>query len=221
MATNIESTWRRSWGDAEGFRKESVVWFWGFEVIGALIVGLAGGWVGFTLMPPDPTQSTAYWYPGVGGAVGVFAGLLGAFLVILGWNLFRAPYRQRDELRRLLSTGSNEPSIDSILEKAAPLVELAVDRFLFEEKESSEGFFRGMGRIAGRHRARTEYTKASDALRTLGLRCNDTRRTIIEKFIIGIDEVAYSEDFSRGTGEQWKLATAVYDEFKQQINATA
>ncbi|MDA1297656.1 MAG: hypothetical protein O3B04_06600 [Chloroflexi bacterium] len=158
----------------------------------------------------------------------VWTGVI-AFIVALAlWGLFvylflwiRAPYKQRDELRRLLSTGSNEPSIDSILEQAAPLVELAVNSYLFEENEPDEGIARGFGRVFGRHRARTEFAKASDALRTLSIRCNERRRAIIEEFIAGIEEVAWNEDFSKSQREQRGLATAVFDKLKRQLDTTA
>jgi len=76
-----ESSFRRAWKDSESFRKDSPLWYWVTVVLGALASGAVGGWVGST----------------IGGVVGVCLGLGGVFILILCWNVFRAPYMQRDE----------------------------------------------------------------------------------------------------------------------------
>jgi len=99
---SVESSFRRAWNQTESFRKDSAWWFWGAGVLSVLAFGAVGGWVGFKLIPDMATRNQDFWYPAIGGIVGAFLGLGGAYILILLWNLHRAPYRQRDEaLRRV------------------------------------------------------------------------------------------------------------------------
>lgn len=97
----MESTWRRALTDTDRFR-QSARSFWAFEVVGAAIFGILGGYLGFLLLPAESDRQSQWSYPAVGGAIGVVGGLTFAFTLIFIWNLFRAPYRQRDEARQNL-----------------------------------------------------------------------------------------------------------------------
>jgi len=91
-----ESTWRRAWKDTESFRQTAKS-FWAVEVVGAAVFGAVGGTVGAWLTPEHATTLRQGVYTGVGTAIGLVLGLAVAYGLIYGWNLFRAPYRQRDE----------------------------------------------------------------------------------------------------------------------------
>lgn len=86
-----ESAWRRAWRDSEQFR-ESPFFFWGGEVIGAAL--LAGG-SALLFLDADSTRWEQALYP----ALGVIGGLAGTYCLVVVYNLFQAPYRQRDEAR--------------------------------------------------------------------------------------------------------------------------
>jgi hypothetical protein len=91
-----ESTWHRASVDTERFRSKRF-WFWWVEVIGAgAIAGLTAGilWERSIL---------SAWQVGL-ITFGVFAiGFLIIYALIFLWNLFRAPYHQRNEVRTLLA----------------------------------------------------------------------------------------------------------------------
>ncbi len=96
-----ETTWIRATKDTERFR-QSPYFFWSLEIGGALILAVVGGFVGFRLEPINPSRVDEWLFPTIGGVVGVVVGLVTAALLILFWNLVRAPYRQRDEARAIL-----------------------------------------------------------------------------------------------------------------------
>ena len=88
-----ENAPQRANKDTKRFRKNSQVWFWGVEVVGSgAIAGLTGG----ILWNRNALQG---WQVGL-ITFGVF---VGGFFLIYGlvflWNLFRAPYHQRNEAR--------------------------------------------------------------------------------------------------------------------------
>jgi hypothetical protein len=91
-----ESSWSRAWTDAEHFRG-SPIWFWIVEVIGGAMFGVVGWQVANWLTPQSASPSTHNLYSNGGGAVGIIAGFIIVFSLIFLWNLFRAPYRQRNE----------------------------------------------------------------------------------------------------------------------------
>jgi hypothetical protein len=91
-----ESVWSRAWKDTEQFRA-SAVWFWIVEVVGAAMFGVIGGTVGFWLTPQSATSLQKTLYPVVGAGIGIVTGFIVAFVLIFTWNLFRAPYRQRND----------------------------------------------------------------------------------------------------------------------------
>ena len=62
--------------------------------------GLGGAFLGFGLTPINATQQSQFAYPAVGGGIGVILGFVIVFGLIFVWNLFRAPYKQRDEARQ-------------------------------------------------------------------------------------------------------------------------
>ena len=93
-----ESTWARAWADTDSFRTHTI-WFWGVEVFGAGAFAVLGGMIGLWLTPARASNFQQGLYPTLGSFIGVITGLPCTFICIYLWNLFRAPYRQRDELR--------------------------------------------------------------------------------------------------------------------------
>lgn len=91
-----ESAWSRARRDTENFRN-SARFFWIWEVMGAAVAGVIGGMMGAWLTPENPSRFQQYFYPAIGGAVGVIVGLVIVFALIFIWHLFRAPYEQRDD----------------------------------------------------------------------------------------------------------------------------
>ena len=79
---------------------------------------------GQELVTPDTLQAT------VGrGVIGLFIGLFGACLLILVWSLVRAPFEERDALRRNLAAQVHSPVLPSVFyEQRAPYAS-AVDGF--------------------------------------------------------------------------------------------
>jgi hypothetical protein len=96
----VQSTWSRAWKDTEHFR-ESVIFFWTLEVVGAAMFGVVGGIVGYWLTPQSASAFRQNVYSGIGAGMGIIIGFVIVFVSIFAWNLFRAPYRQRDEVSRL------------------------------------------------------------------------------------------------------------------------
>jgi len=86
-----QTSWRRALSDSESFR-HSGRFFWGCEVLGAAAFAAI---VTYFFLPNDPSRSESAIYP-LGGVV---IGFAAAYTLIYLWNLFRAPYRQRDEAR--------------------------------------------------------------------------------------------------------------------------
>ena len=68
-------------------------------MLGTLAFGALGGWIAFANLPNGPTNAQAFWYPATGTIAGVVIGLVGIFLLIFAWSLFRAPYRELGEAR--------------------------------------------------------------------------------------------------------------------------
>ncbi len=99
----MESSWRRAWGDTERFRHTAGS-FWGLEIVGASVSGLGGGYVGFLLTPTNATDTQSFLYPAIGAVGGVIFGLGIVFLGIYMWYLFRAPYKQRNEVEMVLDS---------------------------------------------------------------------------------------------------------------------
>ena len=94
-----EAVFKRAYKETEKFRN-SAKSFWSFEIVGAAMLGLGGAYAGYLLMPAQPSSFQQFAYPGFGGTVGIIFGLVIVFVSIFLWNLFRAPYRQRDEARQ-------------------------------------------------------------------------------------------------------------------------
>lgn len=98
MEQEWETSWQRACKDTEHFRRSG--WsFWVWEVVGAAMFGVVGGLVGHWLTPLSSNPFWLFAYPTIGGGIGVVLGFAIVFGLILGWNLFRAPYRQRNEAR--------------------------------------------------------------------------------------------------------------------------
>lgn len=96
----LEPTWQRVWRDIEGFRQTPKS-FWVVEVVGAAAFGAVGGMTGVWLTPTHATTSQQNLYPIVGTAIGFIAGFVLTFGLIYVWNLFRAPYQQRNDALQL------------------------------------------------------------------------------------------------------------------------
>lgn len=93
-----ETAFKRACKETEEFRN-SAKSFWTFEIVGAAVFGLGGAYVGYLLMPAQPSLFQQFVCPGIGGVIGLITGLVIVFGLIFLWNLFRAPYRQRNEAR--------------------------------------------------------------------------------------------------------------------------
>lgn len=103
-----ESTWCRAWKDTEHFR-HSGLFFWWWEVLGAALFAV----VGALLLPEQPSRLEYALYP----SIGIVAGFATVFLVVFIWNLFRAPYRQRNKAREF-----NQEYLDQINKSQKKLV---------------------------------------------------------------------------------------------------
>jgi len=132
MAKDWETAWDRACTDTEKFRK-SPKSFWEFEIVGAAVFGLGGGYIGFLLMSQNPTLFQQFVYPSIGGAVGIILGFLIVFSCIFLWNLFRAPYRQRNEARQ---------TVDRLEEKREP--QLIIEEVKKENYGNVAGFSWGL-----------------------------------------------------------------------------
>ena len=95
-----ETAWQRACKDTVAFRKESNWWFWGVEVVGTAAFATLGGLIGFSCLPANSSAYSQNAYPTVGAAIGAVLGFALAYAGMLGLNLLRAPYRQRDEARQ-------------------------------------------------------------------------------------------------------------------------
>lgn len=93
-----ETAWRRALRDSESFR-HSGKFFWGFEVLGAAALAAV---VTYFFLPDNPSRFESAVYP----LTGVVTGFVAAYSLIYLWNLFRAPYRQRDELRTAIQAAA-------------------------------------------------------------------------------------------------------------------
>lgn len=112
-----ETTWRRALRDSESFRR-SGRFFWGCEVLGAAIFAALAT---YFFLPRDPSRFESF-YP----LWGVVAGFASVYMLIYLWNLFRAPYRQRNEaLTRAEEQQSEEHRIAGELSAEARTVLLA------------------------------------------------------------------------------------------------
>ena len=80
-------------------------------MFGAAGLGVLGAWGGFRLTPEAATEGESLIYRTGGGALGVVAGLVGVFLLIMAWTFWRAPYRQRDEARQAIDDSATSPLV--------------------------------------------------------------------------------------------------------------
>lgn len=111
MDTNLlsEKAIRRAYSDTVSAQK-TARFMWGGEAV--LATG-GGAWL-VAIAPEGISDFEQIVRAIIGGLIGLVA----ALLLILIWNLFRAPYRQRNEARnmvRQLSVPSDNEVIDSIL----------------------------------------------------------------------------------------------------------
>jgi hypothetical protein len=67
------------------------------EVVGAVMFAIVGAIGGSWLTPSGSNTLWQNLYPTIGAGIGVIVGFIIVFILIFAWNLFRAPYRQRDE----------------------------------------------------------------------------------------------------------------------------
>ena len=96
--TPNQTAYQRASQDTESFRKSGFS-YWALEVVGAAVFGVIGAFVGYGLTPSGASSLWQFGLPTIGGAVGIVVGFGIVFIVIFGWNLYRAPYRQRNEAR--------------------------------------------------------------------------------------------------------------------------
>jgi hypothetical protein len=93
-----QSAFSRAKEDTALFR-HSTKSFWLFEIIGVAMFGLGGGYLGYDIMPLMATSFDQFIYPSIGAVVGIILGATIVFGFAYLWNLFRAPYKQRNEAR--------------------------------------------------------------------------------------------------------------------------
>lgn len=129
-----EPTWHRAWKDTESFRQTTKS-FLVVEIMGVAAFGVLGGLVGVWLTPTHATTFQQNLYPSVGTIAGVVLGLVLVFGLIYVWNLFRAPYRQRNDALRL--AGNIQQQYDAILDSVR--FGLAFDNVTMDTGKSSEG----------------------------------------------------------------------------------
>lgn len=114
MEQRWETCWQRACRDTERFRKSG--WsFWAWEVVGVAVFGVVGAFVGYWLTPLDSNPFGQFAYPTIGGGIGVVVGFVVVFSLIFGWNLYHAPYRQRNEARTKVEQyeqEKNNPNIE-------------------------------------------------------------------------------------------------------------
>lgn len=94
----FESSWSKAWTDTETCRHTT--FFVLNERIIVLITGFCGTYIGIlqTLTFTKPTFSQQYLYAPAGSVLGAIVGLLMLNIGIYLWNVFKAPYRQRNQL---------------------------------------------------------------------------------------------------------------------------
>ena len=129
-----EPTWHRAWKDTEGFRQTTKS-FLMVEVVGVAAFGVLGGLVGVWLTPTHATTFQHNLYPAVGAFAGAVLGFVLVFGLIYVWNLFRAPYRQRNDALRL--AGDIQQRYDAISDSVR--FGLAFDNVTMDTGKSSEG----------------------------------------------------------------------------------
>lgn len=113
-----EPTWKRALGESEAFRQSSPRWYWGPGLIGPSLFTSLGAWEGVKHLPEVPTDAQSFWIPFAGGVAGLVIGVGAAFLLIVLWNLMRAPYRQRNEARHhvaKLEGELNKPNLFDVI----------------------------------------------------------------------------------------------------------
>ena len=123
------------------------------ELLGGLTTTAFGAWGGYNLLPSEATEAQSFWYPTGGGIAGVLLGLGGVFILILFWNLFRAPYRQRDETIQRVEHLESELEKPKLFDVVCPTTSLglAINRLddgSFRAAAASVGF----GSILTAHR---------------------------------------------------------------------
>jgi hypothetical protein len=124
----FESVWRRAWEDTDHFR-HSGLFFWGCEVIGAALFAVIGG----LLLPDNPSKIESALYPSVGIISGFILVFLGAYI----WNLLKAPFRQRNEARTLLTTNPkpiNLPNGNELLRAMAEVLQTCGELLMAQEQ---------------------------------------------------------------------------------------
>lgn len=126
-----ESVWSRAWQDTEHFR-ESAKSYWFMEVVGAAMFGVGGGFVGYWQTPVVATSLQQFAYPTVGGAMGIILGFVIVFAFIFAWNLFRAPYRQRNEARaKVIKCKEEYDELKQSIEEQQNVLVLTLDTYEF------------------------------------------------------------------------------------------
>jgi hypothetical protein len=164
-----ESTPQRAWKDTEHFR-QSAGSFWLLEVVGAAIFGIAGAFGGYWLVPTNAASQQQFAYPTIGGGIGVIVGFIIAYGLIYLWNLFRAPYRQRDELRSKLSENQNLTPLSNRKELVTAIADAKIATIELIESEiylKNNPNPKGLGRVMVTLDARNANSKLNTTLKRL------------------------------------------------------
>lgn len=105
MVNRFKSAWKHT----DNFRQNSLLWFWGVEVVGGGVFGVIGGLLGADWTPPDVNNFWQNAYPTIGGGIGVIAGFIIIFGFILAWNFIRAPYNEKIDNQKVMASSTGIP----------------------------------------------------------------------------------------------------------------
>ncbi len=109
MQQRWEAACIRAYKDTERFRKTSGKWFWGVEVVGSSLLAAVAAYFAFS--------NLKNWQVAVLTFLVFAVGLIVIYGIVYFVNLLRAPYLQRNELRRMINEQENKPKAKIVASK--------------------------------------------------------------------------------------------------------